>query len=164
MQNTLKLNSESSANLIQFEIEMLRDFYEFGDSEKEASKSKLHFLVVDDDYDLVSYVQDCLYINFDNITVVAVSSGEKALSEITQKTPDVLITDLSMPELNGFQLITKLRLIEGSGNAKILVITGKELSKRESQKLIELEISGILRKPFDSDELKTTIDEITENN
>lgn len=160
MQNTLKLNSESSANSIQFEIEMLEDFYEIVDAEKEVSKSKLHFLVVDDDYDLVSYIQDCLHIDFENITVIPVGSGQKALNEIAQKIPDVLITDLSMPEMDGFQLISEVKRADGISALKILVITGKELSKKEIQLLEEEYISGLVYKPFDSEELKKNVQQI----
>lgn len=160
MKNTLQLKSESSANSIQFEIEMLQDFYEIGDAEKEVSKSTLHFLVVDDDYDLVSYIQDCLHIDFENIKVVAVGSGEKALNEITEKMPDVLITDLSMPEMDGFKLINHFRSMEASINTKILVITGKELSKKEIHLLEEEYISGLMYKPFDTEELKKNVQQI----
>lgn len=160
MENILKLNSESSANSIQFEIEMLQDFYEIRDAEKEVSKSTLHFLVVDDDYDLVSYIQDCLHIDFENITVVAVGSGEKALNEITQRIPDVLITDLSMSGITGFQLINQFRAMDSSIDTKILVITGKELSKKEIQLLEEEYISVLMYKPFDSEELKKNVQQI----
>lgn len=160
MENTLIIKKESSANSIQFEIEMLQDFYAIGDAEKEVSKSKLHFLVVDDDYDLVSYIQDCLHIDFENITAVAVGSAEKALNQIDQKRPDVLITDLSMPEMDGFQLISEVKRIEGISDLKILVITGKELSKKEIQLLEEEYISGLMYKPFDSEELKKNVQQI----
>ncbi|GAB5409527.1 MAG: hypothetical protein BalsKO_18920 [Balneolaceae bacterium] len=160
MENALKLNSKISTNSIQFEIEMLQDFYEITDTEEEVFKSKLHFLIVDDDYDLVSYIQDCLHIDFENITVVAVSSGEKALNQIGQKIPDVLITDLSMPEMDGFQLISEVNRNHGISNLKILVITGKELSKKEIQLLEKEYISGLMYKPFDSEELKKNVQQI----
>lgn len=160
MQSILISNKETSANSIQFEIEMLQDFYAIGDAHKEVSKDKTHFLVVDDDYDLVSYIQDCLHINFENIKVVAVGSGEKALNEITHKMPDVLITDLSMSGLTGFQLINQFRTIDSSINTKILVITGKELSSKEIQLLEEEYISALMYKPFDSEELKKNVQQL----
>lgn len=160
MENILQLNKKTSANSIQFEIEMLEDFYASTESSKEVPKSKHHFLVVDDDYDLVSYIQDCLHIDFENIKVVAVGSGEKALNEITHKMPDVLITDLSMSGLTGFQLINQFRTIDSSINTKILVITGKELSSKEIQLLEEEYISGLMYKPFDSEELKKNVQKI----
>lgn len=160
MGNPLQIHKKNSADTVRFEIEMLQDFYEFGDTEKEGSKSKLHFLVVDDDYDLVTYIQDCLTSDFKNIKVVAVGSGEKALDEIAQKIPDVLITDLSMPEMDGFQLISEAKKADGIGGLKILVITGKELSKKEVHLLEEEYISTLMYKPFDSEELKMNVQQI----
>lgn len=160
MGNTLQIHKKISADTVRFEIEMLQDFYEFGDAEKEVFKSKLHFLVVDDDYDLVTYIRECLTSDFKNIKVVAVCSGEKALNEIAQKIPDVLITDLSMPGMDGFQLISEVKRREGISALKILVITGKELIKKEIHLLEREYISTLMYKPFDSEELKKNVEQI----
>lgn len=164
MKTILQPYAESTADSIQFEIEMLQDLYDSEESIKEVSKSKINFLVVDDDYDLVTYIQDCLITDFKKVTVIAVASAEIALKELKVKLPDILITDLIMPGMNGFDLISKLRLSQSDTEVKVLVITGKELLKSESQKLTELGISGILRKPFDSEKLKSIIDKMIEKN
>lgn len=163
MKTILESFKESSTNSIQFEIEMLQDFYAKEQLSKEKEKEETHFLVVDDNYDLVSYIQDCLTTDFKNITVIAVGSGEIALKEISQKIPDVLITDITMPGMDGFALITEFQKRETEAKIKLLVITGKELSSEELLQLKELNISGILYKPFDSERLVETVKNLLNN-
>lgn len=160
MGNTEIKTQKISSDSIQFEIEMLQDFYASELAEKEVSKDKMHILVVDDDYDLVTYIQDCLYIDFENITILAVSSGKRAINEMAQKIPDVLITDISMPEMDGLQLISEVKRTKGTSAVKILVITGKELAKKEILQLEEEKISAVMYKPFDSEELKANVQQI----
>ena len=167
MKTTLQLFTESTPNSIQFEIEMLQDFYESEQPSIEKQKEEIQFLVVDDDYDLATYIHDCLSSDFINITVIAVGSGEAALKEIEHRVPDVLITDITMPRMDGFDLISRLRLIRNTNRVKILVITGKELSMQELNQLEKLNTSGILYKPFDSERLieivKNTLNNSTEH-
>lgn len=164
MKTILQPYADSTADSIQFEIEMLQDLYDSEQSVKELSKSNINFLVVDDDYDLVTYIQDCLHIDFENIAVIAVGSGESALKEIGQKIPDVLITDLTMQGISGFVLIEELQKQKGGKDVELLVITGKELSDKELSLLKELNTSWILYKPFDSELLIETVKKLFNNN
>ena len=69
--------------------------------------------------------------------------------------------------MDGFDLISRLRLIRNTNRVKILVITGKELSMQELNQLEKLNTSGILYKPFDSERLieivKNTLNNSTEH-
>ena len=56
--------------------------------------------------------------------VNVVTSGIAALLEIGRRPPDLLITDLKMPEMDGFHMLKKLRQVPELGAMKIVIVTG----------------------------------------
>ncbi len=76
-------------------------------------------LLVDDDHQVVKYLKKALTEN--GYTVGSTTSGERALELIQQRTPDLLILDLNMPEPDGFDL---LKAGSKFPYLRILVISG----------------------------------------
>ena len=60
--------------------------------------------------------------------VTAVEDGEKALAEIREHRPDVVVTDIQMPNMDGFELIKHIREEEDIADLPVIVMTafGKE--------------------------------------
>ena len=67
----------------------------------------VRILVVDDDADALTLVQEILETT--GATVDTAQSGEQALDCIEKEKPDVLLADLGMPQMNGFELIDRVR-------------------------------------------------------
>lgn len=79
--------------------------------------------------------------------VVCAHDGEQAWERIQDAPPDMLITDLQMPRLNGFGLVGRLRECEATKDIPVVMITAKgyELTRDDSQRL---HIRAVLAKPF----------------
>ena len=90
-------------------------------------------LVVDDDLVVIDIVRQEL--EDDGWKVRGATNGMEALSAVAQKVPDVLLLDLLMPEMDGFETLRRLREQETTQDLPIIVITAKNLSPDEREEL-----------------------------
>ncbi len=83
-------------------------------------------------------------------------SGSEGLAKIPAFEPEVLIVDLKLPEMDGFEILERLRQDSKFGHIPVIVITAKdELS--EKLKAFELGADDYLVKPFQPEELVARI-------
>jgi CheY-like chemotaxis protein len=92
-----------------------------------------HVLVVDDDAQTRSLLQRIL--SQSGWSVSEASSGAAALALLDGSTPDLILLDLLMPQMDGFEVLHALRLTPGWQKIPVIVITGKQLSEDEQQRL-----------------------------
>lgn len=85
-------------------------------------------------------------------------NGNEALNFIKQKQIDLAIVDLSMPEINGIEIIGKIR--ELSLNTKTIAMSGMEWKDTLLQGAIIAGANNILKKPFDYQTLYSKIEDI----
>jgi two-component system alkaline phosphatase synthesis response regulator PhoP len=80
--------------------------------------------------------------------VVCATDGEEAWEMIQEQRPDIIVTDMQMPRLNGLELIIRLRKTERFADLPVIMLTAKgfELSADEMTK--QLGILDIITKPF----------------
>ena len=78
-------------------------------------------LVVDDD-PMVRYLAQ-KHLEIDGLTVAVEENGEQAVSAVKQLRPDIVLMDVVMPEMNGFDACLKLREIPESINIPVIMIT-----------------------------------------
>lgn len=87
-----------------------------------------------------------------NFRVITAKDGVEALQLIKQRTPDVVLLDLEMPRMDGFELARHLRQELGLGNLPIVVITSRTGNKHRAR-AAELGIYHYLGKPYQETEL-----------
>ena len=87
-------------------------------------------LVVDDDADLIAVYQTVL--ESAGYRVSTALSGEVAIAMARNQRPDLVITDISMPKMDGFELIERLKAELGEGTPPIIVCSGFELTEQEA--------------------------------
>jgi len=86
--------------------------------------------------------------------VSTASDGHDALTQFALARPDLVITDLSMPGLNGYQLC---RLIRGISSVPVLIMSAQ---KGVEEKAYETGADAFVSKPFDMEALWAEIDEL----
>jgi CheY-like chemotaxis protein len=112
----------------------------------------VHLLLVEDDMDARDVMK--LVMEYQGALVVAVEDAKSALSIMTTIRPDVLVTDINMPEHDGVWLIEQARERGCLGTVPILAVTALDLAPHQ------IETSGFsayLRKPVDPNTLCTTV-------
>ena len=68
------------------------------------------FVIVDDDSQVLEFVELLLKDGFESCEVTKFGKSREALFYITRATPDLVITDFQMPQLNGLELVRHLRV------------------------------------------------------
>ena len=87
-----------------------------------GSLKGLEVLVVDDSEDTAEMVQHLLEIG--GASVCAVTSGSEALRVAREREFDVVLSDISMPEMDGFQFLSELRKLPGKADLPAVALTG----------------------------------------
>jgi CheY-like chemotaxis protein len=112
-------------------------------------------LVVDDETDLRQLTSDLLTCN--GYDVVQAAHGQEAIARLSQHTPDLVVLDLNMPVMDGWQFrAEQLRLADGNLTAiPVLLLTAED---RSDDQLTTLKAVGLIKKPFDPDQLLNAIE------
>ncbi len=84
--------------------------------------SGLNFLIVDDSEDTIAMLEELLTISGANVT--SATNGADALRLAHENTFDIVLSDISMPEMDGFEFLNKLRQIDGRQQVPVIAITG----------------------------------------
>jgi diguanylate cyclase (GGDEF)-like protein len=107
-------------------------------------------LVVDDDPDVARFVEVNLRSADYDVTVA--SDGEEALEKAVEIRPDLVLLDVMMPKLDGFEVAQRLRRDPRTSSSNIIMLTAKALS---SDKVLGLSVGAddYIIKPFDPVEL-----------
>ena len=83
----------------------------------------------------------------EGIVLVEAADGKDALNKLSEITPDLLLTDLNMPELDGFALIQEVRGRPAFAKLPILVLT-TESDNEKKERARKLGATGFIIKPF----------------
>ena len=115
--------------------------------------SRLRVLVVEDDADLLELYR-CNFENWDlPVDCTLMSSALEAMMDIASMQPDVLITDLSMPGLDGFEMLKVLNRNQNLTDLHIIVISGLDSAAIEARGGLPLNARR-LKKPVNFDWLE----------
>ena len=118
-------------------------------------------LIVEDDESARSVIRDALDV-IANLDFLEASNGIEALRVVNDSEPDVILLDLLMPELDGFEVLKRLRLDSRRGRIKVLVISA--LSEPALIELLsELGADGVVPKPFHVDELTSMVQQAVDD-
>ena len=116
-------------------------------------------LVVDDEAELADLVREIL--SRDGYEVTLAKSGREALSLLEAATPDVIVSDLRMPDLDGPGLWRELKARRPELAARMVFVTGDTLGADASRFLKEAEVP-VMEKPLDLGELRRRVGEVVE--
>jgi len=84
--------------------------------------AQTNFLIVDDSEDTIAMLQELLKVAGAN--VMSATNGADALRIAAENEFDVILSDISMPEMDGFEFLQRLRKIDGRQNVPVIAITG----------------------------------------
>jgi CheY-like chemotaxis protein len=97
-------------------------------------------------------------------TVFTALSGREAITILKQKRMDVVICDLGMPDMNGWQVGKKVKDMfreKGIPKPAFVIFTGWENQRRDRDRIVEAGVDAVIQKPVDIAKLLTTIGEVT---
>lgn len=113
--------------------------------------AKPELLVVDDDEDLLWLMTDVLVEA--GFSVETAENGQKGLESVARRKPDLILLDMKMPVMDGWQFARELG--NGDGQAvPIIVVTAADDARRRAE---EIGAVGWLGKPFDIESLVAVV-------
>ncbi len=111
-------------------------------------------LVVDDSLSVRKYVSSFLIER--DCDVFNASNGIEALGLLEEKPVDLIITDLEMPLMHGYELIAKLKASDHLRDIPVVVLTSRSTGKHR-EKALEIGASDYIMKPVDENSLFSTL-------
>lgn len=118
----------------------------------------MKILLIDDTLSLLDEIKDIL--TMEGHEVATASNGYDGLEKISKLLPDVIITDLVMPEMDGYQLIQKIKSLKKYENIPVIVMSA-QAAKENKDKAFALKADKYLTKPCSITELLNAINEVT---
>ncbi len=109
-------------------------------------------LVVEDEFDLRSFVE--LVLEQEGYRVATAANGLEALKQVDKEEPDLILLDIRMPIMDGWQFVAELRA-KNEKSIPIVVMTAHYDAQTVAK---QLAVKGYLRKPFEIDELLSSVE------
>lgn len=116
---------------------------------------KKNILVVDDDPDVVTIIKGILHSG--EYEVQSVYRGREVFARLEEKKPDLIILDIKMPEMDGFQVLKRLKASPETSSIPVILLTGKG-QYQDVLTGYELGTDYYMNKPFTSSQLINGID------
>lgn len=118
-----------------------------------ASRNKARLLLVDDEKDIRDYLTQHLQTEYQIMTAMG---GNMAWNIVQQSRPDIIITDVMMPDGNGIELVRRIKANPELDNIPIIMVTGEEDDSLQLKSL-QLNVDHYLQKPFSIPILKGAV-------
>jgi PAS domain S-box-containing protein len=120
-------------------------------SQEEKARSRI--MLVDDEPDILSTLHKILE-KFGYSNVNEASGGEEALAKIEAELPDLIILDIKMPKMSGYEVIGRLKGNVRTKDIPLLIISGYEVKVDRIKEYIKKEALPMIGKPFDIKQLE----------
>ncbi len=120
----------------------------------ESNKDNIKVLIADDEVEFASTLVTRLELR--NFKTVMVNSGEATLRAVQEEHPDVLLLDLKMPDLDGLEVLARLK--DDYADVKVIILTGHG-SFGVGREGMELGAFDYIMKPVDLNRLIEKIEE-----
>jgi len=115
-------------------------------------------LVVDDEAEMRGYLQSLLVRSY---RVTTAATGAEALDQLRDDPPDLVVSDVAMPEMDGIELCRRIRDDDRLRSLPVLLLTGRQEAETRLSG-IEAGADAYVPKPFDPAELEARIENLIE--
>ena len=125
-------------------------------NDSDGTDDQCTILVIEDNRDIAAYIGNLLA---DRYSVAYATDGEDGLQKAIDLVPDLIITDLMMPGMDGLELCRRVRANNVVNHIPIVIVTAK-VSEQERIEGIEAGADAYLAKPFNVDELRSMVERL----
>jgi DNA-binding response OmpR family regulator len=116
----------------------------------DIAADRARILVVDDELDNREVLD--LILTFEGFVILTAGSGEEAFASVARQRPDLILLDVMMPGMDGYQVVAKLKGNLDTQNIPVILVTALEYSKARMMGL-SAGADDVLAKPMDIAEL-----------
>lgn len=116
-------------------------------------------LIIDDDHDTLDLLELFLFKDYDVSTAV---NGFEGLSKAQDKPPDLILTDILMPVMDGIKFINNLRKNPPTEAIPVIAVTSFT-DKYPRRSLLSIGFSEVVNKPFTKDDVLSAVQTVLES-
>ena len=127
------------------------------DQNRESNKQQI--LIVEDNYDVRGYVKSILQAEFD---IIEASNGKEGLLKAMRKIPDLIISDVMMEGMNGFELCKAIKENINTSHIPVMLLTAYALDEQRVTGF-QSGADAYIPKPFNEELLKIRVRKLIEN-
>jgi two-component system, OmpR family, KDP operon response regulator KdpE len=113
----------------------------------------MRILVVDDEPDVIESVRLGFELQWREVDVLGAADGETALDVVEQEHPDIVLLDIGLPDIDGFEVLRRLRAFS---DAPVVMLTARD-DAMDKVKGLELGADDYVTKPFNHLELMARV-------
>lgn len=117
----------------------------------------LHVLVIEDSASVRRLIEVCLRIL--DVTVSSVSDGIEGLEAIRETDPEVVVLDIGLPGLDGWEVLSQIRDNEATTHLKVLVLTA-HAQPEMADKAAQGGADAFMTKPFRPADLREQVEKL----
>ena len=117
---------------------------------------KPKILIVDDEEDIVTNLE--AFLEEEGYETLTAREGETALKKIEEEKPNLVLLDLNIPKMSGFQILERIKPRETG--LKVLIFSGVA-TEEDKARALALGALGLLTKPIQIDALLQEIEKVT---
>jgi len=119
---------------------------------------KDYLLIVEDVPDILQLLRETL--KFKGYRVVTATNGEEALAIIKKERPALIVTDILMPKMDGFNLVHRLRLDVETRDIPVIFLTATYVAPEDKEFALMIGVTRFMEKPVNMPEFLPLIDEL----
>ena len=117
-----------------------------------------HLVYIEDEQEMIDLVR--LILSRRGYDVIGANGGREGLAAIRQNKPDLVLLDLMMPDMDGWDVYQQMKADESTREIPVIVVTAKAQSIDKVLGLHIAKVDDYISKPFSPNELLESIDKV----
>lgn len=123
-----------------------------------SDKNAKRILCVEDEPEMIDLIR--LILNRRGFEVAGASGGVEGLSKIRETHPDLVLLDLMMPDMDGWEVYQQIKADEALRDIPVIVVTAKAQSIDKVLGLHIAKVDDYIAKPFSPQELLSSVEKV----
>ncbi len=117
-----------------------------------------HILCIEDEPEMIDLIR--LILSRRGFEVEGAAGGKEGLEKVRQNPPDLVLLDLMMPDMDGWEVYQQMKAAEKTKNIPVIVVTAKAQSIDKVLGLHIAKVDDYISKPFSPQELLNSVDKV----
>jgi two-component system response regulator VicR len=123
-----------------------------------TERGSRHILCIEDEPEMIDLIR--LILGRRGFEVIGAAGGKDGLEKVRQQPPDLILLDLMMPDMDGWEVYQQIKADEKIKNIPVIVVTAKAQSIDKVLGLHIAKVDDYIAKPFSPQELLNSVDKV----
>jgi DNA-binding response OmpR family regulator len=129
-----------------------------GDPEGQMAETMRQVVYIEDEQEMIDLVS--LILSRKGFQIVGANGGREGLDLVRQRLPDLVLLDLMMPDMDGWDVYQQMKAEESTRNIPVIIITAKAQNIDKVLGLHIAKVDDYISKPFSPQELLDSIEKV----